>query len=249
MTASKRPIIAWLAAAGLLLASCAGATNPSTTGENTGANGGQEPRTVQVSASGSAQAEPDTAVLQLGVETLNPRAQPAIEENRRRMQAVQSALVDQGVAEADLQTIQFNVDVEQVRPDTPDGEVTSRFRVTHILRVQTDQIDTVGELLQAALDAGANRVQSIQFSLADPTALETQARSQALVAAREKAAELADGLNAQIGAVRQISENGSGIPRPIMAAAAESPAAVPIASGSLTINVTVNVTFDLQPKP
>jgi uncharacterized protein YggE len=249
MLSSRRTIITWLAAAGWLLANCAGQTNPEVANGNAGSSESQQPRTVQVSAAGSVQAEPDTAVIQLGVETLNPQAQPAIESNRRRMQAVQAALTDQGIAASDMQTVQFNVNVEQIRPDTPDGEMSPRFRVTHILRVQTDQIATVGDLLQAALDAGANRVQSVQFSLADPTGLESEARAQALAAARDKATELAAGLDAQVGPVRQITESGGGTPRPIMAAAAESSASVPIAAGSLSITVSVNVTFDLIPAP
>lgn len=247
MLVTRKSILPVLISAGLLLAGCAGQSGPAAADVSQDQGSGGEPRTVQVSASGSVQAEPDTALVRLGVETLDPRAQAAIDANRRRMESVQSALADQGIADADIQTVQFSVDVEQVRPDTPDAEATTRFRVTHILQVQTDQVSTVGELVQATLDAGANRVQSIQFSIADPTSLESQARSQALAAARDKATELASGLDAEVGAVRQIVESGAGTPRPVMAAAAESPAAMPIASGSLTISVTVDVTFDLNP--
>lgn len=246
MKGTRNSILPILIAAGLLLASCAGPSSSAAT-DSTNQQGPAEARTVQVSASGSVQAEPDTALLRLGVETLDPRAQSAIDNNRRRMQSVQSALADQGIAAVDIQTVQFRVDVEQVRPDIADAEATTRFRVTHILQVQTDQVASAGELLQAALDAGANRVQSVQFSIADPTALESQARSQAVAAARAKADELANGLGAEVGTVRQIIESGAGAPRPVMAAAAESPAAMPIASGSLTVTVTVDVTFDLKP--
>lgn len=247
MSARRKSILPVLISAGLLLASCSGGSSTGQASQSDVQQGPTETRSVQVSASGSVQAEPDTALVRLGVETLDPQAQRAIDANRRRMESVQSALADQGVAEADIQTVQFSVDVEQVQPGTPDAEATTRFRVTHILQVQTDQVATVGEMLQAALDAGANRVQNIQFSIADPTTLESQARSQALAAARDKANELANGLDAEVGAVRQIVESGVSLPRPVMAASVESAAAMPIASGSLSVSVTVDVTFDLIP--
>jgi uncharacterized protein YggE len=244
-----RSALVWAPLAGLLLAACSSGAAVAQPAPDDGGGAGGEARTVEVSASGSVQAEPDTALLLLGVETTGPRPQPAIDDNRRRMEAVLAALGDQGVADTDIQTVQFSVNVDRSQPPNPDGPAGESYRVTHLVRVKSDKTGTIGELLQAALDAGANRVQSVQFTLSDPTALESQARSQALSAARDKASELTGGLDAQLGAVRQIVESGAGQPRPVLAAAQVEGAAagVPISTGSLTITVNVDVTFDLNP--
>lgn len=235
-------------ALGILLSAC----SPAGTVPNVPVaqpEGTPEPRTVQVSASGSAEAEPDTVVLLLGAETAAAEAQDAIDDNNSRMADVQQALTEAGVAEEDIQTAQYDVFIERSEPRLDeDAPEQRRFRVIHVLQIRSDQVDDAGELLQTALDAGANIVRDVRFTIEDPTSLQQQARSQALEAARAKAEELADGLDAELGPPRRIQEGGDGtvpLQRGVQLEAAQADQA-PIASGTLTVSVTVNVTFDLQ---
>jgi uncharacterized protein YggE len=69
-------------------------------------------------------------------------------------------------------------------------------------------LSKTGELLQEALEAGANNVGGISFSVADPKALQQKARDQAIADAQAKAEQLAAGLGAQLGPLRQVSEYG-----------------------------------------
>lgn len=237
-----------LVSVGLALAACAPTGNPPQV-QLPDLPTTPEPRTVQVSASGTAEAEPDTVLLLLGVETSNDDAQDAIDANNDQMTSVQEALVDMGVAEQNIQTVQFDVSIERFRPEEGPGEggtEIQRFRVVHLVQVRSGEIDAAGNLLQSALDAGANIVRDVRFTIDDPTELRQQARADALDAARMKARELASGLDAELGPPRRIQEGGTG-PVPVQAAAQveRAQAEAPIAAGTLTITVNVDVTFDL----
>lgn len=249
----KQPIkkmigLGLLVSAGLAFAACAPTGNPPQV-QLPDLPTTPEARVVQVSASGTVEAEPDTVLLLLGVETTDDDAQDAIDDNNRRMSSVQEAMVDAGVAEENIQTAQFNVSIERFRPEEGPGEAETeiqRFRVVHLVQVRSAEIDAAGSLLQSALDAGANIVRDVRFTIDDPRELRQQARADALNAAQAKAEELADGLDAELGPPRRIQEGGTG-PIPVQASAQieRAQAEAPIAAGTLTITVNVDVTFDL----
>ncbi len=239
-------VLATLIAAGLAISGCTSAADAPAVGltqrETT-----PEPRSVRVTATGSAEAEPDTVVLQLGAETTDEEAQRAIEDNNRRMQEVQEALADQGVEAQDIRTVQFDISIQRLQPE--EGEPRfEEFQVIHVVEVRSGDIEGAGTLLQAALDAGANIVRDVRFTIDDPSELQQEARRQALESARANAEQLAAGLDAELGPPREIQESGDR-PIPVRAGAAElerTAAQAPIAAGTLTVTVTVNVTFDLE---
>lgn len=206
------------------------------------------PRTVSVSGSGTASAAPDVAYVQLGVEVINPDATQAVQDSTDRMTAVMDALKELGIADKNIQTVQYNISVEQQRDQQgqPTGEI--RYHVNNRIRVTVDDISQVGDLLQKTLAAGANTVDSINFSIKDPEALQQQARDAAIADAKAKAEQLATGFDAQLGPVYQINESGGGVPRPQAEAPVmmQASGAVPVSGGELNISVDIQVTFELQ---
>lgn len=213
---------------------------------------GQEPmpRTVNVSGWGTASAAPDVAYVRLGVQIMDTNAEQAVAESTRRMTAVMNAIKEMGIAEKDVQTTQYTISVQQQydREGQPTGEIT--YRVINQIQVTLRDLSRTGELLQKTLAAGANTVSGVTFSVEDPKALQEQARDAAIADARAKAEQLATGLGAQLGPVRQISESGGRVPllevaRPMEVRAAAVGGEVPIAGGELSISVQIQVTFDL----
>jgi hypothetical protein len=206
------------------------------------------PRTVSVSGIGTASAPPDVVEIRLGVETVNPDAGLAIRENTQRMTAVMDVLKEMGVEEKDIQTVKYSMWIEEVRDrqGQPTGE--TRYHVVNHIRVRLRDLDKTGELLQKALEAGANNVGGITFSVADPVALQREARDQAIADARAKAEQLATGLGAQLGPVRQVSEFGAIVrpqPKAVMERALAAEAPVPVAAGEFSVTVQIQVVFDI----
>jgi uncharacterized protein YggE len=106
-----------------------------------------------------------------------------------------------------------------------------------------------GTLLDQVVQAGANSISSISFSVDDPKALLNQARDQAMQDARARADQLAKGGSAAVGDVLVITENiGSAPPVPLRMAAPEAAdsKAVPVQPGEQSFTIDVQVTFQLR---
>jgi len=118
--------------------------------------------------------------------------------------------------------------------------------------VTVREIDTLGDIIDAAVDAGANTVNSVQFSIEDNTEAIEKAREEAVKDAKKQAKELADVSEVSLGEIQSIEffesppaafletygKGGGG------AMAAE--ASVPIKTGQLTLMVTVNMRYQIK---
>lgn len=240
-----------LIAAFVLLTACSapplGANTPAAEAAPLAAQTGNEsfPRTISVNGSGTASAAPDVAYITLGVETIDPDPARVVDESTTKMEAVLAALKDLGIAEADIQTVNYSLWIEQVhdREGLPTGE--TRYHLVHQVRVKVTDLTKTGQVLQAALKAGANTVAGVEFTIADATALQQQARDKAMASARAKAEQLAAGFGVKLGAVRSINEFTGATPVPVALSEGMGGGGVPVQGGTFNITVEVQVTFDI----
>jgi uncharacterized protein len=205
-------------------------------------------RSVTVTGIGQVRVIPDEAVIVIGVETQAETAREAVNQNNQQMQTVLSALQEAGVAVTDIQTRTLNLFPRYGDERPVNGRLadivgyTARNQVE--ARVRT--IDTVGDIVDAAIMAGANTIEGIRFEVSDPTLVLDQARQEAMDDARRKAEQLAEMANASLGNVLTISEF-SRAPRPVVQeAVAMDFAATPIEPGTETLEVEVQVSWFIQ---
>ena len=148
------------------------------------------PTGLRVQGSGTVYGEPDVALLTLGVDVTAPQVKAALDDADRAMRAVRQVFVQGGVEPRDVRTVAFNVWREDIR--NQGGTVTGqRYHVVHSYQVTLRDTSRLGALLGAAVDAGANNVQGIRFTLSDPSALQAEARAAAMRDARNRAEQLA----------------------------------------------------------
>lgn len=208
----------------------------------------EERRTVSVSGSGSVSAAPDEVVVRLGVETTAETASAAMSENSEQMAAVVSSLEDAGVPAENIQTQTVQLSPRYANPEREPGQPQEQeligYVASNIVEARTEDLNAVGDLLDAAVQAGANRVEGLRFEVSDPTDLLTQARDAAWEDAETKAAQLAALAGVELGDVLSINESTS-IPRPV-ARGVEMEAAVPISPGTEEIRVDLQVTWLLR---
>ena len=167
------------------------------------------------------------------------------------MAGVIESLKGNGLLDPDIQTQHFSI---QQRFDYIKGQREFRgYSVTNIVSAKIRDLDTVGDVIDNAAEAGGDLVQinSIQFSIDDTTKLRMQARVAAMQDAQAKAQTLATEGGVTLGKPISISESGDFYaPRPIGfdLVFAEEAAAVdtPIQSGQLRITVTVNVIYEIE---
>lgn len=215
------------------------------------------PRTVNVSGTGVVNAEPDIAVVTLGVETQAEEAAAALTQNSEQVQALLDTLTGADVAEEDIQTQTVRLQPQYAQPADPNQPQTSDqpttpaiigYVATNTVEVRVRDLSTVGELLDATVQAGANQIQGIRFELSDPTAVLDQARAAAWQDARRKAEQLVALADATLGSVLTISEF-SQTPIPLAQDATtfrSAEATVPVQPGTQQVQVNVQVIWQLM---
>lgn len=239
-----------LGAALLVSAACAAPTvgaEVATAPENAS---NQPQRTISVSGSGTASARPDEVVLQLGVETTAETAREAVSENSKQMAAVIAALRDAGIPDENTQTqtVRLRARYETVRTEfgQTDQRELAGYTATNIVEARTTDLDAVGQLLDEAVEAGANRIEGLRFELSDTIALLEQAREAAWEDAEQKAEQLASLAGVELAEVMTIDEVTTA-PRPIGRVAVEADGiAVPIEPGAEDVQVDLQVTWSVQ---
>jgi uncharacterized protein YggE len=207
-------------------------------------------RTISVTGTGKVELTPDTAYIYIGVHSEGPDAVEAVSSNNEKSEAVKDALVALGVAEKDIQTTNFSI-YPQPRYDDkgqPTGEIT--YMVDNTVYVKVKDLDQVGEILDAAVKAGANSINGISFDLEDKSAAMAEARDKAVDDANVQAQQLAEAAGVSLGPVITISTSSVVPIAPIYGkgggASVEMAASVPVSPGQMTISVDVFMVYGIQ---
>jgi len=204
------------------------------------------PRYITVVGQGSSGITPDIAVMNLGADTQAPVISDAIDQNDELMAAVMQALTDAGIAEEDIQTSNYSVYFDEGFRGL-DVQAEPVYRVSNTVMVTVRDLETVGDLLDAVIAAGANRIYGVSFTVDDWSAAESEARSQAMDDARARATELAGLAGVELGGVMNISEVVGGIPPTFYGReAAMGGGGGPITPGQLEFSTSVQVSFAIR---
>lgn len=165
-------------------------------------------------------------------------------ENATRSAALRTRLIEWGLPARAIQTAGYNVWQDHDRDGEPHG-----YRVSNSVRLLVGDLARVGELLDAAIDAGANSVGGVAFGLRDEADALRRAREAAMADARTKAVQYAALVGSILGNALSIAEGGAApSSRPMYARAmvAESAPYTPIEAGEGTIVVTLQATYAPQ---
>jgi len=213
-------------------------------------------RTITVVGEGTARLSPDIAQATIGVDVVADTVQEATQEASETMEAVMDALSEAGIADEDMQTTGYNIWVERGFAPAPGPAETEpatgeqvRYHVTNNVSVIIRDIDDIGNVLNAAIEAGANNIFGVNFAVDDVAEFRTQARNDAVENARERAEELAGLTGTQVGRVISISEviGQPGIPfATAQMADGLGGGAGPISPGQLQFTERIQITYELQ---
>jgi hypothetical protein len=203
---------------------------------------------ITVTGNGQVAMTPDVVMSTLGVTIVSPDLASAQSEAAATMDAVIAALVDNGVAEEDIQTAAYAIYLE--RDYTRTEQPVTGYQIIHTVTIKIRDVDSAGEVIQAAVDAGANNVQDVWFALEDTSAATVRARELAVDDARFKASELARLADVDLGAVTSISESVSASSPPVYDGRegddAGGGAVPPINPGQASVYVTVTMTWGID---
>lgn len=203
---------------------------------------------VRATAEATVTAKPDRAQITIGVTTDSPSAKEAASQN-----AAQSAQLFQTLKQVlnghgDFKTSGYSISPQyEYAPNKPPKRIA--YRAENSVLVTLDDLSIVGEVIDAASNAGANNINGIVFTLKNDEAARNQAFAEAAVKARASAEAIANALNLEVAGVLEAqSVEAEGV-HPVFAMRTGSVNAAvptPIETGSLEIHETVLVTLQVR---
>lgn len=212
-----------------------------------GSTGAAEGGSISVSGQATIKATPDTVSLSLGVQTQAATAGDAMDQCSAAMVRVINAVVGAGVPRANVQTSNVSLypQYDYSKEGSP-GQIIG-YQASNQVSLTWTNLEKVGDLIDAAVKAGANNVMGINFTVADTRELYLEAIGAAVRDAKAKADALAGAAGVSVGPVKNMSLD-SYVSGPIIMKdlAARAPAAVPIEPGTVEMQVNVRVEYGIE---
>ena len=209
----------------------------------------QPAKQIDVAGSAEVSAQPDEAVLRLGVVATAEDVQTARDQVAENLTAVRTALTELNVSEDQIETGYYDVGEVHQRPET---EKTTEYRAIHTLEVTLDDTERVGDVIDTAIDSGANRVDGVSFTLSEERRheLRQDALEKAMDRARTDADTLANSSGLHVIGASSISASDVSVSpyrveETMMAAdAAGGSASTTIESGPVDVSASVQVVYN-----
>lgn len=218
-------------------------SNPSSVSTYTSNKEEQPKNTITVSGTGTVHSKPDQALITVGVSTESKSAEDAQRENAEKMNSTIDALKANGISQDNIKTISYRLEPVMRYDGTP---VLVGYQVENMIQITLNNVTSVGKIADIAVSAGANEVQSIQFTLTNDhlSRLRNDAIDAAIEDARQKAETMSRSLGVQLVGPSEVSLTTGYEPTPMILAPKE--AGTPVIAGELDISTTVQVIYQFK---
>src|SRR6185312_933864 len=165
------------------------------------------PRSPAITVTGEAliSAEPDQAQLDIGVVTQARTAPEASKENSERVTRVLSEVKKLLGKTDEVKTSGYSLTPAYRYPQGGKPEIVG-YNVNNTVRIKTTNLDLVGRLIDSAMQAGANNVNRLMFTLKDEQGAQLEALRAASAKAKTKAEAIAASLGLKIVKIASITE-------------------------------------------
>jgi uncharacterized protein YggE len=208
------------------------------------------PRTPAIAVTGEAliSAEPDQAQLDIGVVTQARTAPDASKENAARLSRVLSEVKKVLDKTDEVKTSGYSLTPAYRYPQGGKPEIVG-YNASNTVRIKTTNLDLVGRLIDSAMQAGANNVNRLVFTLKDEQAAQLEALRAASLKAKSKAEAIATALGLKVVKITSVTEGErmiQPIVRQVTAMRAEAaPTESPVEPGTVDVRSTVSMTVEI----
>lgn len=214
----------------------------------------ERPRTISVSGQGDIQAEPDRALVTLGIESRKLKMEDARAEVQKTVDGVLKLTRDMKIDQKYVRTTRVNIQPEYNWDNNARERNLIGYFVSRQIEVDLRDLDKLGTLLEKSFDLGVNQVGDPRLDSSKRRDLEREALAKAVADAKLNAEAVAKAAGARIGPPRTISASSGFSPPPMpmmkvqaMRAEAADSAGGSYQSGQMGFNGTVQVEYDLIP--
>ena len=167
----------------------------------------EEKAKITVSGEAVVYVQPDKILISLGIETWNANMEAAKAKNDEIVKKAIAAIVECGIEKKAIQTDSLTIEPTYKNRDGHWYRYIDGYVVRNALTVTVTKVALVEPLITAALEAGVNHINNVDFQTTELRKYRDQARQMALKAAREKAKDMAAVLDQTVGKPLQINEN------------------------------------------
>lgn len=207
--------------------------------------------TLTVTGEGRAAGVPDMASFATGVVTDGKTAREALDANNLKVAELIAALKEAGIEARDIATSGFSVQPQYAPPKekTTEPPRVVGYQVRNSVSVRVRDLARLGDLLDRLVTSGANQVGGISFTIADPSKLEDEARTDAVSKARHQAEIIAQASGVRLVRVLNITANGGAMPMPravAMPMLMKQADSVPVEAGETEVNASLQVTYEIE---
>lgn len=209
---------------------------------------------ISVSGTGEVAAAPDRAVVSLGAVM---EAKQAVDAQKQLAQVMQRVLKDikaLGIPDQKIRTagLYLNPVYSHSTPragQDPEAPRIVGYRAGNSVRVEVDDIERVGSVIDAGISAGANQLAGLSFELKDDLTYRQQALKIACHEARTNAEAIAAALALKLGDILEVREDGAPVhyPSERRFAAPAAAGATPVQPGQVQVTGAVTVRFKVLP--
>ncbi|HEV2350147.1 MAG TPA: SIMPL domain-containing protein [Terriglobia bacterium] len=158
-------------------------------------------KTIELTVTQSVEAEAEVAVINVGYHNYAQTKESAFDESVRMANQITKSILDSGLERENLETQTLHLEpVEPEQAWTPELKAKRQFEADQSWDIHTP-VSRAQALVDVAVRSGANEVESVEWDVRDPAALEAKATSSALARARALADQMVSGLGAKLGAL------------------------------------------------
>ena len=216
-------------------------------------------KNILVRAQGVVNVKPDIVRIGFAVSEQKDTAKEASDAANVKMEEILKVLMDMGVEKKDIVTM--NIYLGALRDYQSSPPTIYGYEVQNRVQVTIREVEKAGEIIAAALDAGVNDINQIEFAVEDPSAAYEEALKQAVEKAKNKATAMADAAGVKIDLVpRNLSEGSvmdyhygnymaketeAAMDGMAMGSAGAAPAA--LSQETVSISATVEAAYDIIP--
>lgn len=198
--------------------------------------------TITVTGTGTVTVDPDTAILNMGVQANAATGAEAMAELNTGSNALTEALRAAGIDEADIQT--SGLSLWSMTGD--DGVTITGYQASLNVTVTLRDITAVGSTIDAAQAAVGEgfTIGGVSFSFSDPESVLQQARIDAVANARAIAEQYAAAAGVSLGDLVSLVDGYTSIPVEFARADAAGEAmGLAVSPGTLELGVQITVTY------
>lgn len=203
---------------------------------------------IKVKGEGEIAVQPDTASVNLGVVTESKELIGAQQQNSIVGNKVIDSLIALGIDRNQIQTFDYRIEPNY---DYDQGKQIFRgYKVTHILEVKIDDLSIIGNVVDTAVQNGANYVANVQFTTRYKDSYYQQALVMALNNASSKAKTIANTLRVTLNPTPILVTEGTDVIQPFesqQVAFAKGVSSTQILPGQLLIKASVSADFKYHP--